>query len=63
MTDYRTIRAAAVQISPDLDSLAGSVDRVVAAIAEAASRAPNSSCSLRHSFPGIRTSQSPMARP
>lgn len=38
MTDYRTIRAAAVQISPDLDSLAGSVDRVVAAIAEAASK-------------------------
>jgi aliphatic nitrilase len=38
MTDYRTIRAAAVQISPDLDLLAGTVDRVLAAIAEAASK-------------------------
>ncbi|MGX9430453.1 MULTISPECIES: nitrilase-related carbon-nitrogen hydrolase [Bradyrhizobium] len=38
MTDYRTIRAAAVQISPDLASLEGTLDRVLAAIAEAASK-------------------------
>jgi nitrilase len=38
MTDHRTIRAAAVQISPDLTSLQGTVDRVLAAIGEAASK-------------------------
>jgi len=38
MTDSRTIRAAAVQIAPDLDALAGTVDRVLAAIADAAAK-------------------------
>jgi nitrilase len=38
MTDYRTIRAAAVQISPDLASLSGTLDRVLAAIGEAAEK-------------------------
>jgi nitrilase len=38
MTNHRTIRAAAVQISPDLESLAGTLDRVLAAIGEATSK-------------------------
>ncbi|MCI1755367.1 MAG: hypothetical protein LKM31_05870 [Sphingobium sp.] len=38
MTESRTVRAAAVQIAPDLDALAGTLDRVLAAIAEAASK-------------------------
>ncbi len=38
MTNLRTIRAAAVQISPDLGSLQGTLDRVLAAISEAASK-------------------------
>jgi nitrilase len=38
MTTASTIRAAAVQIAPDLENAAGTVDRVLAAIAEAASK-------------------------
>jgi nitrilase len=38
MTNSRIIRAAAVQISPDLESLQGTLDRVLAAISEAASK-------------------------
>lgn len=38
MTEFRTIRAAAVQIAPDLDALAGTLDRVLAAVADAASK-------------------------
>ena len=38
MTKGMTIRVAAVQIAPDLDSAAGTLDRVLAAIAEAAGK-------------------------
>ncbi|PJG47118.1 aliphatic nitrilase [Sphingobium sp. LB126] len=38
MTDSRTVRAAAVQIAPALDTLANTVDRVLAAVSEAASK-------------------------
>ncbi|MDF0490078.1 aliphatic nitrilase [Sphingomonas sp. H39-1-10] len=38
MTDSRTVRAAAVQIAPALDTLANTVDRVLAAASEAASK-------------------------
>jgi nitrilase len=38
MASHRTVGAAAVQISPDLTSLEGTLDRVIAAIAEAASK-------------------------
>ncbi|ACK50934.1 Nitrilase/cyanide hydratase and apolipoprotein N-acyltransferase [Methylocella silvestris BL2] len=38
MAETRRVRAAAVQIAPDLDSLAGTMERVLAAIAEAAGK-------------------------
>jgi aliphatic nitrilase len=38
MAEKRVVRAAAVQISPDLDDGAGTLDRVLAAIAEAAGK-------------------------
>ncbi|KKW90378.1 nitrilase-related carbon-nitrogen hydrolase [Sphingobium chungbukense] len=38
MTDSRTVRAAAVQIAPDLDTATGTLDRVLAAITDAASK-------------------------
>lgn len=38
MAESRIVRAAAVQIAPDLDTLNGTVDRVLAAIADAASK-------------------------
>ncbi|WP_029009034.1 Nit6803 family nitrilase [Azospirillum halopraeferens] len=38
MTEKRTVRVAAVQIAPDLDSADGTVDRVCRAIAEAAGK-------------------------
>jgi len=38
MSEARVVRAAAVQIAPDLDNGAGTLDRVLAAIAEAASK-------------------------
>jgi len=38
VTAKRTIRAGAVQISPDLDTPTGTVDRILAAIAEAAGK-------------------------
>ncbi|MDX7950508.1 Nit6803 family nitriliase [Lichenihabitans sp. Uapishka_5] len=41
MSESRTIRAAAVQIAPDLDSGAGTLERVLNAIAEAAGKGAN----------------------
>ncbi|PNG24922.1 Nit6803 family nitrilase [Methylocella silvestris] len=38
MAETRRVRAAAVQIAPDLDSLAGTMERVLASIAEAAGK-------------------------
>ncbi|RXH11792.1 Nit6803 family nitrilase [Bradyrhizobium guangzhouense] len=38
MTAKRTIRAGAIQIAPDLDTPTGTVDRILAAIAEAAGK-------------------------
>src|SRR5580658_3055266 len=38
MSETRLVRAAAVQMAPDLDNGAGTLDRVLAAIAEAASK-------------------------
>jgi nitrilase len=38
MAEKTIVRAAAVQIAPDLDTLAGTLDRVLAAIAEAAGK-------------------------
>lgn len=38
MAETRQVRVAAVQIAPDLDSVAGTLDRVLAATAEAASK-------------------------
>ena len=38
MAEKRMVRAAAVQIAPDLDTPGGTLDRVLAAIAEAAGK-------------------------
>jgi Predicted amidohydrolase len=38
MTEKRIVRAAAVQIAPDLDTPTGTLDRVLAASAEAAGK-------------------------
>ena len=38
MTDKRTVRAAAIQIAPDLESGAGTLERVLAAVAEASAK-------------------------
>ena len=54
MTEKRSVRVAAVQIAPDLDTPTGTLDRVLAADRRGGgARARSSSCSPRPSCPGI----------